>query len=118
MLYLLVSGILAFLWFNIPPAKFYNSETGTTPLLITIVIIAYLVDGVAYLPVIGLIVYATVATVILQLLSKKFRGKKIFLVAPVHHHFEAIGWPNYKVTMRYWIIAYLCALLGVTLSFL
>ena len=116
--FVVVSGILAYLWFNIPPAKFYNSETGTTPLLITIVIIAYLVDGVAYLPIIGFIVYATVVTVILQLLSKKFRGKKIFLVAPVHHHFEAIGWPNYKVTMRYWIVAYLCATLGVTLSFL
>ncbi len=116
--FVIASGILAFLWFNIPPAKFYNMETGMTPLLLTIVIIAYLVDGIAYLPVIGFLLYATVASVIIQLLSKKFRGKKVFLVAPVHHHFEAIGWPNYKVTMRYWIVAYLCAMLGVVLSFL
>ena len=115
--FVIASGILAFLWFNIPPAKFYLSETGMTPLLITIVVIAYLVDGVAYLPVIAFVLYVTVASVILQLLSKKFRGKKIFLVAPIHHHFEAIGWPNYKVTMRYWIVAYLCALLGVLISF-
>ena len=112
----IVSGILAFLWFNIAPAKFYNSETGMTPLLLTIVIIAYLVDGIAYLPIIGLVLYVTVASVVLQLLSKKFRGKKVFLVAPLHHHFEAIGWPNYKVAMRYWIVAYFCSMLGVVLS--
>ncbi len=116
--FVIVSGILAFLWFNIPPAKFYNMETGMTPLLLTIVIIAYLTDGIAYLPVIGFLLYATVASTILQLLSKKFRGKKIFLVAPIHHHFEAKGMPNYKVAMRYWIVAYFCAIAGVLLSFL
>lgn len=116
--FVIVSGILAFLWFNIPPAKFYNTETGMTPLLLTIVIIAYLTDGVAYLPVIGMLLYVTVASTVIQLLSKKFRGKKIFLVAPVHHHFEAKGMPNYKVAMRYWIVAYFCAIAGVLLSFL
>lgn len=115
--FVIVSGILAFLWFNIPPAKFYNMETGMTPLLLTIVIIAYLVDGVAYLPVIAFLLYVTVASTIIQLLSKKFRGKKFFLVAPIHHHFEAKGMPNYKVAMRYWIISYFCAVAGVLLSF-
>lgn len=112
----IVSAILAFLWFNLPPAKFYNTETGMTALLLTLVVIAYLLDGVAYLPIIAFILYATVATVLLQLLSKKIRGKKIFLVAPVHHHFQAIGWSTEKVVMRYWIIAYLCAILGVLIS--
>jgi phospho-N-acetylmuramoyl-pentapeptide-transferase len=114
--FVVVSGIFAFLWFNIPPAKFYNTETGMTGLLLTIVIIAYLVNGIAYLPVIGFLLYLTVVSVILQLLSKKFRGKKIFLVAPIHHHFEAIGWPNYKVSMRYWLVAYICAVSGILLS--
>ena len=114
--FVIVSGILAFLWFNIPPAKFYNSETGMTALLLAIVIIAFLVDGVAYLPVIGFLLYVTVASNIIQLLSKKFRGKKVFLVAPIHHHFEALGWPNYQVTMRYWIVSYVCALCGILLS--
>jgi phospho-N-acetylmuramoyl-pentapeptide-transferase len=114
----IVSGILAFLWFNIAPAKFYNTETGMTGLLLTIVIIAYLTDGVAYLPVIAFLLYITVASTIIQLLSKKFRGKKVFLVAPVHHHFEAKGMPNHKVAMRYWIVAYFCAVLGVLMSFL
>lgn len=114
----IVSGILAFLWFNIAPAKFYNTETGMTGLLLTIVIIAYLTDGIFYLPIIALLLYVTVASTILQLLSKKFRGKKIFLVAPIHHHFEAKGMPNHKVAMRYWIIAYFCAVIGVLTSFL
>jgi phospho-N-acetylmuramoyl-pentapeptide-transferase len=114
--FVVVSGTLAFLWYNIPPAKFYNSETGMTALLLAIVIIAFLVDGVAYLPVIGFLLYITVASNIIQLLSKKFRGKKVFLVAPIHHHFEALGWPNYQVTMRYWIVAYVCALSGILLS--
>ncbi len=114
----IVSGILAFLWFNIAPAKFYNTETGMTGLLITIVIIAYLTNGIFYLPIIALLLYVTVASTVLQLLSKKFRGKKIFLVAPIHHHFEAKGIPNHKVAMRYWIIAYFCAVVGVLISFL
>lgn len=112
----IVAGIMAFLWFNIPPAKFYNSETGMTALLLTLVVIAFLTDGVAYLPIIAFLLYVTVFSVIVQLLSKKFRGKKIFLVAPVHHHFEAIGWPNYKVSMRYWIVGYFCAIAGVLIS--
>lgn len=112
----IASGILAFLWFNIPPARFYCTETGMTALLLTLVVVAYLVNGVAYLPIIAFPLYMTVASVVLQLLSKKFRGKKIFLVAPIHHHFEAIGWPNYKVSMRYWILSYFCAIFGVLLS--
>lgn len=114
----IVAAILAFLWFNIPPAKFYNTETGMSALLLTLVVIAYLVNGVFYLPIIAFLLYASVASVILQLLSKKFRGKKLFLVSPIHHHFEALGWPNYKVAMRYWIVAYFCAILGVLIFLL
>lgn len=114
--FVIVSAILAFLWFNIPPAKFYMSETGMIALSLCLSVIVFMVDGLAYLPVIGLLLFVTVGSVILQLLSKKFRGKKIFLVAPIHHHFEALGWPNYKVTMRYWIIAFICAMLGILLS--
>jgi len=59
---------------------------------------------------------AEAASVILQLLSKRFRGKKIFLVAPVHHHFEAIGWPSYKVTMRFWIMSAVFAIIGMVVA--
>lgn len=114
--FVIMSGILAFLWFNIPPARFYNTETGMTALLLSVSIIAFLVNGVAYLPVIAFLLYATIASVVLQLLSKKFLGKKLFLVAPIHHHFEAKGWPNYKVAMRYWIVGYICAIAGIILA--
>ncbi len=117
-----VGGILAFLWFNIPPARFYMSETGTMGLTITLTIVAFMTDrlgegyGLLVLPIIALPLVATVFSNIVQILSKKFRGKKFFRVAPLHHHFEAVGWPSYKVTMRYWIISTICAILGITLA--
>lgn len=117
-----VGGIMAFLWFNIPPARFYMSETGSMALTITLGVVAFMTDslgggyGVIVLPIIGFPLVITTGSVIIQVLSKKFRGKKVFLSAPVHHHFEAIGWPSYKVTMRYWIISLVCALLGVIIA--
>jgi len=118
----IVGGILAFLWFNIPPARFYMSETGTMALTITLAIVAFITDylgsgyGVLVLPVIAFPLVITVASNIIQVVSKKFRGKKVFLVAPIHHHFQALGWPSYKVVMRYWVIGIIFALLGVVLA--
>lgn len=121
---LIVGGIMAFLWFNIPPARFYMSETGSMALTITVSILAFMTDtlvggvGIGVLPVIAALLLATAGSSLLQVLSKKFRGgKKIFLVAPIHHHFEAIGWPAYKVTMRYWILAVILAALGLLIAF-
>ena len=118
-----VGSILAFLWFNISPARFYMSETGSMALAITLAIVAFMTDsmgegrGIAVLPVIALPLVITSLSVIVQVISKKFRhGKKVFLVAPVHHHFEAIGWPAYKVTMRYWVVSIVCAIFGVILA--
>ncbi|MEK7062487.1 MAG: hypothetical protein AAB946_00465 [Patescibacteria group bacterium] len=119
----IVGAILAFLWFNIPPARYYMSDTGMMGLTITLGIVAFMTDslgdgyGVLVLPIIALPLVITVLSDIIQVLSKKFRGgKKVFLVAPIHHHFEAIGWPSYKVTMRYWIFGVICAILGITLA--
>lgn len=115
-------GLLAFLWFNIPPARFYMSETGTMALTLSLAVIAFMTDslaggyGVAALPIIGFVLVITVASNVLQVLSKKFFGVKIFRVAPLHHHFEAIGWPSYKVAMRYWVLSIVCAFLGVVLA--
>ncbi|MEK9184608.1 MAG: hypothetical protein AAB866_00370, partial [Patescibacteria group bacterium] len=118
-----VGGILAFLWFNIPPARYYMSETGTMALTITLAIVAFMTDtlgeghGIIVLPVIALPLLFTSLSAIIQILSKKFRnGKKVFLVAPFHHHLEAKGWPTYKITMRYWIISVVCAIVGVTIA--
>lgn len=107
---------LAFLWFNIPPARFYMTETGILGLTTTLAVVAFLTQSVLVLPIIAFPLFAASGSVIIQQLSKKFRGKKVFLVAPIHHHFEALGWPSYKVTMRFWIISVVCAILGVVIA--
>jgi phospho-N-acetylmuramoyl-pentapeptide-transferase len=113
--FVIVGGIMAFLWFNIPPALFYLTETGMLALSLSLSVIAFLTDAVLYLPIIALPLVVTSASVVLQLTWKKVLKRKLFLVAPVHHHFQAIGWPSYKVTMRYWIVSYMCAILGVVI---
>ena len=109
----IAGAILAFLWFNIPPARFYMSETGTMGLTVALTTVAFLTDSVAVLPIIGFLLVVESASVIIQFASKRWRGKKVFLVAPVHHHFEAIGWPGYKVTMRFWVISVVFAIVGI-----
>lgn len=118
----IAGGLLAFLWFNIPPARFYMSETGSMGLTITLTVVAFMTDrlgegyGLLVLPVIAMPLVITVLSNLIQVFSKKFRGKKVFRVAPLHHHFEALGWPPYKVTMRYWVFSTVCALLGISLA--
>ncbi len=113
----IVGGTLAFLWFNIPPARFYMSETGMLGLTATLSVVAFLCNAVAVLPIIAFPLLLSSASVIIQYTSKKLRnGKKVFLVAPIHHHFEAKGWPSYKVTMRFWIIGVICATIGMIIS--
>lgn len=118
----LSGAILAFLWFNIPPARFWMTETGTMGLTMTLAVIAFMTDtlgngyGVAALPIIAFPLVATVLSNVIQIASKKVRGKKVFRIAPLHHHFEAIGWPSYKVTMRYWVISIICAVIGMTVA--
>ena len=113
-----VGAILAFLWFNIPPARFYLGETGTLGLCCALTVVAFLTDSVLVLPIIGFLLVIESGSVILQLLSKKLRGKKIFLAAPIHHHFEAKGWPHYKITMRFWVIGIVMAIIGVAIRLL
>ncbi|AKM84299.1 TPA: hypothetical protein DCZ46_03060 [Candidatus Campbellbacteria bacterium] len=115
---MIVGGILAFLWFNIPPARFYMSETGILGLTTTLTVVAFLTGHVLVLPIIAFPLFATVLGNIIQVSSKKIRGKKVFRVAPIHHHFEAIGWPSYKVVMRYWIISVIFAILGMIIALL
>jgi len=114
-----ITGTLfAFLWFNIPPARFYMSEVGILGLTTTLSVVAFLTDSVFVLPIIGGLLVLESGSVIIQLASKKFRKKKVFLSTPIHHHFEAIGWPAYKVTMRFWIIGIVFAIVGVIIKLL
>jgi phospho-N-acetylmuramoyl-pentapeptide-transferase len=114
---LVITGaLLAFLWFNIPPARFYMGETGIMGLTATVTVVAFLTDSVLVLPIIAFLLVAESSSVIIQLLSKKLRhGKKVFLAAPIHHHFEALGWPHYKITMRFWVIGVVMATIGVAI---
>ena len=110
-------AILAFLWFNIPPARFYMGETGIIGLTITLATLAFLTDSVLILPVVAMPLVVSSGSVILQVISKKLRnGKKIFRLAPIHHHFEALGWPSYKVTMRFWVLSVAFSIIGIILA--
>lgn len=113
----IVGGLLAFLWFNIPPARFFNSETGTMGLTTALVVVAFLTNAISVLPIIAFLLIITSASSLIQIISKRYRnGKKVFLVAPLHNHFQAAGWPACKVTMRYWVVSIICAVFGVILA--
>jgi phospho-N-acetylmuramoyl-pentapeptide-transferase len=113
----IAGSILAFLWFNVPPARFYMGETGMLGLTVTLAIIAFLTNTVFLLPIIALPLVVTSLSVIIQKLSRHFRhGKRVFKVAPLHHHFQALGWPSAKVTMRFWIISIIFAIIGVIIA--
>ena len=113
-----ISGsTLAFLWFNIPPARFYMGESGMVGLTVTLAVIAFLTDSVLVLPIIAVPLVATSLSVIIQILTYKyFNKKRFFKVAPLHHHFEAIGWSRPKVVMRYWVITAVFSMVGVILA--
>jgi len=112
----ILGSLLAFLWFNIPPARFYMGESGILGLTTVLTVIAFLTNSAVVLPIIGFILMLEVASNIIQFTSKRFRGKKVFLIAPIHHHFEALGWPPYKVTMRFWIISMVTAMVGIAVA--
>lgn len=112
-----VGAVAAFLWHNVPPALFYMGDTGALALGGTLGVIALMTDQVLLLPLLGFVFLIEMLSVIVQLLSKKFRGgKKIFKAAPIHHHFEALEWGESKVTMRLWIVGAIAALFGILLG--
>ncbi len=114
-----IGALLAFLWFNIYPARFFMGDTGSMSLGITMGVIAMLTNTTLLLPLFAPILVLESLSVIIQVISKKLRkGKKVFLSAPIHHHFEAIGWPETQITMRFWIISVAFSALGLTIFFL
>lgn len=110
----IVGSLLSYTWFNIFPARFFMGDVGSFALGTSLGVVAMLTDTVVLLPVIGFVFVAEAGSVILQITSKKLRnGKKIFKVSPLHHHFEASGWPETKVTMRFWVIGQVAAFAGL-----
>lgn len=112
----IVGALLAFLWFNIYPARFFMGDTGSMALGATLGVIAMLTNTALILPIIALVFVIETLSVIVQLISKKFWHRKVFLSSPLHHHFEAKGWPETKVTMRFWVIGAVCAVVGLVLA--
>jgi phospho-N-acetylmuramoyl-pentapeptide-transferase len=111
-----VGAILSYTWFNIFPARFFMGDSGSFALGTALGVIAMQTDTVYVLPIIGAVYVLETGSVIINRLSKKLRhGKKVFLSSPIHHHFEASGWPETKVTMRFWILGQISAILGLIL---
>lgn len=109
-----VGAIAAFLWHNVPPALFFMGDTGSLALGGTLAVMAMMIEQPLVLPLVGFIFVIEILSVVIQLTSKKLRGgKKVFLAAPIHHHFEALEWGESKVTMRFWIIGIFMAFLGI-----
>ncbi|OQA04882.1 MAG: Phospho-N-acetylmuramoyl-pentapeptide-transferase [bacterium ADurb.Bin400] len=111
-----MGALMAFLWFNIPPARFFMGDTGSMALGMTLGVIAFLTNSVIVLPIITLVFVVEGLSFIIQYTSKKLRGKKVFLSSPLHHHLEAVGWPEYKITMRFWIISGVASVAGLIIA--
>ena len=112
----IIGSLLAFLWFNITPARFFMGDTGAMSLGVTLGVVALLVHAEFYLPIISFLLVVESLSVIVQLASKKIRGKKILISAPLHHHLEAIGWPESKIVMRFWVISAVTSVIGLILA--
>jgi phospho-N-acetylmuramoyl-pentapeptide-transferase len=114
-----VGALISYTWFNIYPARFFMGDVGAFGLGTALGIIAMQTNTVYILPIIGIVYVAETGSVIINYVSKKLRnGKKVFLSSPIHHHFEAIGWPETKVTMRFWLIGQIGAVGGLVIFLL
>jgi len=112
----IIGALLAFLWFNVYPARFFMGDTGAMSLGFTLAIVAFLTNSVLVLPIIGFVLVLESLSVIVQVTARKLFRSKVFKSAPIHHHFEAIGWPEPKVVMRFWIIAAVTAMVGLLIG--
>ncbi|MCE7936941.1 phospho-N-acetylmuramoyl-pentapeptide-transferase [Candidatus Saccharibacteria bacterium CPR2] len=112
----IVGALLSYVWFNIYPARFFMGDIGSFALGTALGVVAMLTDTLVLLPVIGIVFVIEAGSSLIQVLSKKILGRKIFQSAPIHHHFEAIGWPETKVTMRFWLIGQMAGVLGLIIA--
>jgi phospho-N-acetylmuramoyl-pentapeptide-transferase len=111
-----VGALLSYLWFNIYPARFFMGDVGSFAWGTSLGVVAMMTNSLFLLPIIGILFVIEAGSSLLQILSKKLLHRKIFLSAPIHHHLEAKGWPETKVTMRFWVISCVAAFLGVLLA--
>ncbi len=112
----IVGTLLSYVWFNIYPARFFMGDVGSFALGTGLAVVAIMTNTILLLPIIGIVFVGEVVSVVLQLSSKKVLKRKVFLSAPIHHHFEASGWPETKVTMRFWVLGQVAAAAGILLA--
>lgn len=112
----IVGALLSYTWFNIYPARFFMGDVGSFAYGTALGVVAMLTDTLFLLPIIGVVFVAEAGSSMIQIISKRFFGRKVFISAPVHHHLEAKGWPEVKVTMRFWVIGCVAAALGMVLA--
>ncbi|MBI4119463.1 MAG: phospho-N-acetylmuramoyl-pentapeptide-transferase [Parcubacteria group bacterium] len=113
-----MGSLLAFLWFNIYPARFFMGDTGSMSLGITIGVISMLTNTALFLPFFASIMVLETISVMVQISARKLSGKKVFRSTPIHHHFEALGWPESQITMRFWIISAVMSGMGLVVYFI
>ena len=113
----IVGALLSYVWFNIHPARFFMGDVGSFAYGVALGAVAMLTDTLFLLPIIGILFVLEAGSSLIQIISKKFFSKKIFISAPFHHHLEAIGWPEAKVTMRFWVIGSVAAFVGLMIAF-
>lgn len=111
-----VGALLAYLWFNIYPARFFMGDVGSFAFGTTLGVVAMLTNTLFLLPIIGIVFVVEAGSSLIQIMSKRLFHRKIFLSAPIHHHLEAKGWPEVKVTMRFWVIACVAGFVGLLLA--
>ncbi len=112
---LIVGALMGFLWFNVHPAQIFMGDSGSLGLGATLAVVATITTQLLLLAVIGVVFLAVTLSVVLQVGSFKLRGRRIFRMAPLQHHFELIGWAEEKITVRFWIVSALAGLLGFSL---
>lgn len=115
---IIVAALAGFLWFNVPPAKIYMGDTGSLALGATLGVIAMMTNALFILIIVGFIFILETLSVILQLFWKKYFKKKLFLIAPIHHHFEAKGWSETQIVMRFWILGAIAGIGGLIVGLL
>ena len=109
----IVGACLGFLWYNAPPAKIFMGDTGSLSLGGSLAAVAIIVKHEIVLAIIGGLFVLETVSVIIQVISFKLTGKRIFKMAPIHHHFEKKGWAESTIVIRFWIIAIILALVGL-----
>jgi len=111
---LVIGALMGFLWFNVHPAQIFMGDSGSLSLGATLAVVATVTGQLPLLAIVGIVFFAVIMSVVIQVASYRLRGRRIFRMTPLHHHFELIGWAEEKITLRFWIVAALAGLLGVS----